>query len=460
MKIVQNDITQLPVNETAKDMAEFLLSINLSTDKKLSYQCDNCSENQAVNWCEKCTLHLCQTCTGSIHAMRALQSHPIIPLVEKVQSICMHHPDQQFKYWCKKCQVLVCRDCLLFQHKYHTFSSLEDAASQAKAKFHETVQEIDEIMRNLTTCSETTKRIINQQREVIRQEKQDIEQTFASLQLLLEERKVEIIRQLEDNELQTMNTLNRHRVTINQHINLAIVQDLCLKEMLDSNDSMTILKFSSALYHNYSHFVEKYNKIDDGYVIKTHLLNKYDKDVQQLLGIILRFGHINSRSWMIKGDSVTIKTLSLDISRVGGNAGSIMREENIARGYKFSVKQALKLRSIQIHSDHVGQIIGFVVDDTGIIIQKGTINSTHAAMKWLRIKLKCDIQNNYTILVLPPSDNGSYTYKNDDSQLRIINQNCSVESKYVHSVTQINVDSKLTVDNSTYSIDMILDIEE
>ena len=179
MKIAQNDITQLPINRTAKDMVEFVLSINLSTDKKLTHQCDNCDENEGINWCDKCAFHYCESCTKSVHSSKALQSHTIIPSVEKVQSFCMDHLDEKFKYWCKQCEVLVCRDCLLFQHKDHTFLPLKEAASEAKTKFQETVQEIDEIKRNLTTFSETTKGIINQQREALRQEKQNIEQTFA-----------------------------------------------------------------------------------------------------------------------------------------------------------------------------------------------------------------------------------------------------------------------------------------
>ena len=155
---------------------------------------------------------------------------------------------------------LVCRDCLLFKHKDHTFLPLKEAASEAKTKFQETVQEIDEIKRNLTTFSETTKGIINQQREIAHQQKQDIEQTFADLQRMLEERKRTIIKQLEDNELQTMNILDQQQNTIDQHLNLTIVQELCIKKMLDSNDPLQILKFKSTLSHNYKDFIEQYNE--------------------------------------------------------------------------------------------------------------------------------------------------------------------------------------------------------
>jgi len=101
-----------------------------------------------------------------------------------------------------------------------------------------------------------------------------------------------------------------------------------------------------------------------------------------------------------------------------------------------------------------------VVNDAGVIISNGTVNSNDSTMKWLNISLKCDIRNNYTVLVWAPSGNGSYAYKNGNCQRRIINQNCSVESKYVASVAQTNIGSQMIVGQNSYSIDMILDIEE
>jgi hypothetical protein len=81
-------------------------------------------------------------------------------------------------------------------------------------------------------------------------------------------------------------------------------------------------------------------------------------------------------------------------------------------------------------------------------------------MKWLSIPIEYNIQNNCSLFVLTPSNNGAYTYKNGDNQPRIIDENCSVESKYLYSVTQINVGSKITVEKNIYSIDMILDIDD
>ncbi|CAF1573989.1 unnamed protein product, partial [Adineta steineri] len=66
----------------------------------------------------------------------------------------------------------------------------------------------------------------------------------------------------------------------------------------------------------------------------------------------------------------------------------------------------------------------------------------------------------YGVLILPPSDNGSYTYKNGDNQFRKITENCSVKSKLCNMTTQLNIGLQLTVINNTHSISMILDVEE
>ena len=153
----RNDIANLPINHTMQLMVEFALSINLPNGKDSNQQCDNCNENQAINWCEKCALHLCEQCTESIHAIKSFQSHSIVPSTEHVSLLCLEHSDEKLKYWCRKCEVLVCRDCLLFQHKDHTFVPLKDAASEVKTKLQDMTQEVAEIKGNLTKYSENIK---------------------------------------------------------------------------------------------------------------------------------------------------------------------------------------------------------------------------------------------------------------------------------------------------------------
>jgi tripartite motif-containing protein 56 len=457
--INQNDINTLPINRTAKDMVEFLLSMDVSTGRKTSHLCDNCNENQAVHWCDKCAAHYCELCTKSVHSIKALQSHTVVPLTDKIQSFCTDHSDEKLKYWCSRCENLVCRDCLLFKHKEHPFLPLKDAATEAKAKFQEGIQETEEIKGNLTKLSDKTKSITNQQRQTAEEQKQDIEQTLAYLQRRLEERKCSLIKQLEDQGLETMNMLDQQQTIIDQHLNLSIIQEIYIRKMLESNDPMQILKFKSTLSHNYKDFTEQYRKIDEGYTRMSHTFEKDDKDLQQISEKISRFGNINSKSHEVKRDDFKAKTSELDISKPGGET-EFTRCTGYARGYKFSLKQPLKLRWIRIRSDCIGQLVGFVVNDDNVVIENGTINSDDSTMKWLTIPLKCDIKNNFTVFVYALSGNGSYTYKPGDSKLRVVNQNCSVESKSVSDIPQTSIGSKISIRRNSYSIDMILNIEE
>jgi ribosome-binding protein aMBF1 (putative translation factor) len=458
MEIKQTDISKLPINRIAKDMVEFVLNMNIYTDKKTARSCDNCSEDPAVNWCDKCAYYYCVSCSKSVHSLKALQSHIMVPLSEKIESFCTDHPDEKFKYWCSQCEVLVCRDCLLFEHKEHKFSPLKDAATEAKTKFQQAIQEADEIKQNLTKFLTATKGIINQQREIAHQQRQDIEQTFAALQHILEERKRIILQQLEDSELQTMKMLDQQQNTIDQHLSFTTVQELCIKKMLISNEPMQILKFRSTLSRNHEDFREQYKKIDKGYTISRHTFEKDDEDFQQISQKIAKLGSIINSSYEVGKYGIQLRTSSLDISRSTGTTGII--DNNYPRGYKFSLKKPLKLQSIQVQSNYVGQLIGFAVNDAGIVIQKTTVNCTDASMKWLTVPLECDIKDNYAVFVVPSLANGSYTYKKGDTQQRMVNQNCSVESKSTGRVSEINIDSQMTIDANIYSIDMLLDIEE
>ncbi len=458
--INQNDIKKLPVNRTAKDMVDYLLRMDVSSGKKALRLCDNCNENQAVKWCDKCTLHYCESCSISVHSIKALQSHIIVPLADKVQSLCADHPDEKFRYWCNQCVTLVCRDCLLFKHKDHSFLPIKDAATEAKTKFQEIIQETEAIKQNLTKLSEKTKEVADQQRRTTRTQKQDIEETFTNLQRQLEERKNTLIKQLEDQQLDTTNKLATQQTIIDQHLNLSIIQELYIKKMLESNDPLQILKFSSTLSQNHPDFTEQYTKIDEGYTTTNHMFGKNDKDLAQISENISKLGNINNQPHEIKREDFKTKSPILDISKPGGGARLTESHVNYGRGYKFTLSKPLKIRSIRVRSNHVGQITSFLINDAGVIVQNGTINSTSDTMKWLIIPLECEIQNHYTVLVWASSGTGSFSYRKGDDQLRAINRNCAVESRCVWTVTKSNVGSQMIAESNSYSIDMILDVRE
>ncbi|CAF1214218.1 unnamed protein product [Adineta steineri] len=458
--INQNDIDQLPINRIAKDMVEFITNFNASLKTNGNPLCDNCNEKPGINWCEKCAFHYCEPCTKSVHSIKALQSHTIVPVSDKTHSICLEHPDEKFKYWCTQCHMLVCRDCLLFKHKYHKYLSLKDAATEIKVNLEKKTQEIIEIKQNLTQFSTTAKDAISQQNRKKTQERNDIKQMFENLQRILEERKCILIKELEDEEIQSIEILNQQQIKIDQHLNLITVQELCSRQILNSDDPIQILKFKSALSHNYNDFTEEYRKIDEGCIIMRHTFKRSDEDLEAVKDMISKLGNIHSELYRINKYGVAVKSQSLDISKPNSTNQFTQRGLNHALGYKFSLKKPFVLRAIRIQSNYNGSHIGFIVNDVGLIIHRGTANSTDSTLKWLNIPLEGDIKNDYTVFVWAPSGNGSYAYVNGDNKFRAIHHNCAVQSKCILTAVRINIGWGTNITDSTYSINMILDIKE
>ncbi|CAF1149780.1 unnamed protein product [Adineta steineri] len=455
-----NDIGRLPINRTVKDMVELIMTFIPSLNTHCNPLCDNCNEKPGVNWCEKCGFHYCESCKRSVHSIKALQCHRIVPASNKTHSFCLEHSDEKYKCWCTQCHMLVCRDCLLIEHKDHTLLSLKDAAVEAKDNLEKKTKEINKIKRNLTQFSTTTKSAISQQNKKQINERDYIEQIFENLQRMLEERKCVLIKQLNDEEMQSIKILNQQQINIDQHLNLVNAQKLCIRQILNSDDPIQILKFKSTLSHNYNDFIEKYRKIDEGCIIMKDSFERNDNDLEDVKDMISKLGNIRRELFRINRDGVETTSQPLDISKPDGDIQLTPKDFNYARGYKFSLKNSIILRAIRIQSDYNGLHIGFIVNDAGLIIHRGTANSNDDTMKWLIIPLEGDIENNYTVLVWAPSGNGSYAYRRGGLQFREINHNCEVQSKCIVYVVQPNIGWRTDTANNTYSIDMILDIKE
>jgi hypothetical protein len=340
---------------------------------------------------------------------------------------------------------------------------LKDAVPIAKSEFQETMQKSNQIEKKLEVFLTTTKEVIDDQRELADREERNIEETFAKLHQLLEERKRTMIQQLKDQVLQTKNLLDNQQAVIDQRLSLTTLQQLCIQKMLDSNDSIRILDFYSNFYQNYNNFDEQYTEINEGYTIKTYLFKKDERDIEQISNIISRLGYTTATVRVVKDDNVTTKTSPLDILGQCINTRSSREfnfsgENNIARGYKFRLTKTLRLQSVRIYSNQIGQITCFIANDTGVIIQNSTINSTEPIMKCLSIPIECDIRNHYSVFVVTSANNGLYICKKGDDRPHTVNKDCSVESMYTHAVAQVTIGSKIFLYKSNTAVHILLDI--
>ncbi|CAF1064222.1 unnamed protein product [Adineta ricciae] len=337
---------------------------------------------------------------------------------------------------------------------------MNEAAAGRKVELDATIRELAEMKQNLIRLSDETQRIIRQQNEMIRFEKRAIDDAFNYLQRLLDERRATLTNSLDNQQTQTMRILTQQQMKIDEHLKLAIVQETCARKVSDSSNPIEILQSQSNLLQNHLNFIEQYQKLDEGCTIKQYTFKTDAKTQKCFAETISTYGYIEKKDQIVKRNDTPSSSTPIDLSKPNGTSALTGRETNWVRGYKLSLKKPVKLHAIRVKSDYRGPHIGFVVNEADKVVHHMTIHSFDTNMKWVTIPINGDVADNYSVFVWASSGNGSYTYKEGDTQFRVINHNCSVKSVAIQCVTKITNDLLLAVIDNRFSIDMIVDIEE
>ncbi|CAF1480455.1 unnamed protein product [Rotaria sp. Silwood1] len=119
----------------------------------------------------------------------------------------------------------------------------------------------------------------------------------------------------------------------------------------------------------------------------------------------------------------------LDLSRHLGESSTWAYEASYGRGYVFRLKNPLKIRSVQLEASVHGQVFIYVVNNSGIIVNKASLISNDITMKWTTIPIIAELNTDYSILVWSPNINGRFSYKKDDNNFRTIDSECSIENR-------------------------------
>ena len=102
-------------------------------------ECKSCGEQAVmVAWCYECDAMICQPCVTLHMKIAGLREHYVVGKLkesstnkarssESMSSKCSLHGDEKLKFFCVPCSELVCPECLLFEHKDHQFSLVEEA---------------------------------------------------------------------------------------------------------------------------------------------------------------------------------------------------------------------------------------------------------------------------------------------------------------------------------------------
>ena len=186
-------------------------------------KCEKCSENDAANFCRDCGQFICRTCSKIHQTWAELSTHEVIsldrlegdvtqlvPPTKKV-TYCSKHPTKESDLYCETCEELICRDCIVRVHRDHQYDLITDAYPKHKNVITDHLQPVKQqlgVVNEAIESLDTRRQQISDQRMAI---EANIHKTIRRLQEALEERKTELIGQLDQLTQQKMKSLAAQR---------------------------------------------------------------------------------------------------------------------------------------------------------------------------------------------------------------------------------------------------------
>ena len=186
-------------------------------------QCEKCSENDATDFCRDCGQFICRACSKIHQTWAELSTHEVIsldrlegdvtqlvPPTKKV-TYCSKHPTKESDLYCETCEELICRDCIVRVHRDHQYDLITGAYPKHKIVITDHLQPVKQqlgVVNEAIETLDTRRQQISDQRTVI---EANIHKTIRRLQEVLEERKTELIGQLDQLTQQKMKSLAAQR---------------------------------------------------------------------------------------------------------------------------------------------------------------------------------------------------------------------------------------------------------
>ena len=186
-------------------------------------QCEKCQKGEATSFCRDCGQFLCTVCTQIHKDWAELSTHEVIsldrlegdvtqlvPPTKKV-TYCSKHPTKESDLYCETCEELICRDCIVRVHRDHQYDLITDAYPKHKNVITDHLQPVKQqlgVVNKAIENLDTRRQQISDQRMAI---EANIHKTIRQLQEALEERKTELIGQLDQLTQQKMKSLAAQR---------------------------------------------------------------------------------------------------------------------------------------------------------------------------------------------------------------------------------------------------------
>ena len=221
-------------------------------------KCGNCEKTSAESfYCFQCCAFWCEDCSAAHNLIKANKTHRVLAIrdfqdkdienVLKRAVYCQkkHHEKEELKFFCKQCEVSICNTCVVTFHEGHDKVLLQDAANEKKLSLESAIESQKEKllqMRNLISGLQNEYIKIQGQVTHIRKSSQSF---VDSLIKVVEEKKMEILKKVEDKANESFERLAVQQSQVENEIQLIETSIDKTETFLKRSSNAEIMQFNT-----------------------------------------------------------------------------------------------------------------------------------------------------------------------------------------------------------------------
>ncbi|CAH0561422.1 unnamed protein product [Brassicogethes aeneus] len=195
---------------------------NQQQQQQQAVRCTGCKTKKldAVARCVDCANYLCSNCVMAHQFMHCFEGHRVVNLAElnkeepknntlsslgsiipngEKNLICPRHKGELLKYYCRTCSVPICKECLSMDHPVglHDYEHISDAAPKQIEAIQHAVSEAKSKATDVRNILKNVEHVSSRLQVQYHKAQNEINDTFLFYRSMLEERKQELLKELE-----------------------------------------------------------------------------------------------------------------------------------------------------------------------------------------------------------------------------------------------------------------------
>ncbi|XP_063927876.1 brain tumor protein [Zophobas morio] len=208
-------------SESIEGILNSLLFSSESTSESFhpTVRCTGCKTKKldAVARCVDCANYLCPNCVMAHQFMHCFEGHRVVNLNEMKEesknglisnstitngeknTVCPRHKGELLKYFCRTCTIPICKECLNLEHPagIHEYEHISEAAPKQVEAIQHAVQEAKTKATDMRNIMKNVEHVSSRLQVQYHKAQNEINDTFMFYRSMLEERKQELLKELE-----------------------------------------------------------------------------------------------------------------------------------------------------------------------------------------------------------------------------------------------------------------------